>query len=458
MEAVGPIDTLDNGNYLVMGGSILGGDQRILIINIDKNTGDSVWTKIITKIGMDVFGGMETSLARTPDGGFVLVGSQRKQGTQNSDATIFKLDANADTLWTASFNEFGRESFSSVYVDYAGNLICGGWTQDTVSLNSDMFLLKTDANGNEITRNTYGGFGTENLFTIDSAINGGYILGGYTFSFGMGSNDIYIVKTDTAGNVQWQQTIGDVGPDGGGGIKQLTDTSYLVLGGYEPSGYSEQQGYAAAIDTTGGIIWENWYGHSVGQADWFVDAVVLDDGNIVLAGASFDTISLFDPIGWLVKIDSIGNVIWDRTYKVRETDNYFRGIEETADGGFVMTGFVFPDGGGTTQDAWVVKVDSMGCDTAGCHLVGVDEFTNDELQLTIWPNPSNGVFMVEVQGTTYDVQRIKVVDVLGRDVKQMNVESGKLNVQVDLTGEPGGVYFVTVVTDVGEYSAKVVVE
>lgn len=136
-------------------------------------------------------------------------------------------------------------------------------------------------------------------------------------------------------------------------------------------------------------------------------------------------------IGMLVKTDSLGNQQWLRTYYANaNNDNYVYDAKLTSDGGFILVG----SGNVTGQDAWVVKVDSVGCEIAGCN-VGMEEYLQESSILNVYPNPSYNTITITVS----EPIQIKIINMLGEVVLEKQVQNNSV---IDINDLSNGIYFI----------------
>ena len=280
-------------------------------------------------------------------------------------------------------------------------------------------MIKTDKNGNFEWQKVYGTTAAEDCTSGDKTLDGGFILSGQK------SGEFYIVKTDALGNMQWQQTYS--GTSGPCFIKQLADSTYILTGAKIVSGFAGQA-YMIKVNKTGGVIWQKHYG-SAFVNDWFYTRpIILNDGSIVIAGQQMlGSI----PIGMLVKTDSLGNQQWLRTYYNNPVkDNYVYDVKLTLDNGFILSGFALE----TTSDAWLVKVDSVGCEIAGCN-VGMEEYLQENSIINVYPNPSNSSITI----TTIEPTQLKIINMLGEVVIEKQVQN---NMVIDINNLSNGIYFI----------------
>ena len=325
------------------------------------------------------------------DGNFILVGIL---DSLNSGAGavgfITKIDYNGDTIWFKKISYGGNpiSYFYSVIANGDGTYTATGTTG--ISSNADIWLVKLDASGNLLWEQTYGGGTHEETKSIDKGLVSGYVLGGYTYE--NGNRDTYVLKVTNAGVFEWDATFGNNGSDGGKILTSQYQLGYLLYGSQKPQDMNDPEGFYKMLEDDGTVRWEGEYGYSIWRDDWFNTAVETSDGNFVLVGSSIEFDSLNTPIGWVMKIDGTnGDSLWCRRYTVRTNDHYFNDIIETSDKGLLLCGYVFPEGVTNTEDAWLLKLDSMGCEvTGGCTPTGIEEQILKQVQhnLVVYPNPA----------------------------------------------------------------------
>jgi hypothetical protein len=216
-----------DGGYIIAGSTDSFGAGRLdfYLVKTDAN-GDTLWTR--------AYGGDDWDIARsvqqTSDGGYVITGDTESfGGGDDRDVYLVKTDSSGDTLWTRVYGGVSRDVGESVQQTTDGGYMITGNTY-TPETDEDFWLLKTDANGDTLWTRTYGGIFGENGFCGQQTTDGGYIMTGYTQSFGAGGDDVYLVKTDANGDTLWTRTYGGSSNDGGGFVQQTTDGGYIVSG------------------------------------------------------------------------------------------------------------------------------------------------------------------------------------------------------------------------------------
>jgi hypothetical protein len=202
---------------------------------------------------------------------------------------------------------------------------------------------------------TYGGPGYEEARSFQVMADGGYIVAGWTTSFGAGQEDVYIVRTDAEGNLIWQKTFGGPGDDRAYSIQPTTDGGYVIAGRYGDPTSQAWSAYVIKIDADGNELWSHTYGHK--RRSGARDIQQTSDGGYIVAGwTGWDLHDSTNDV-YLIRIDSAGNVRWSSTYGGPRWQKAHT-VEETADGGFLVAGLTTAKD--TGLDAYLLKTDAFG--------------------------------------------------------------------------------------------------
>lgn len=215
-----------DGGYIIAGQSDSYGtgsyDFDVYVIKTDEN-GDSLWMRIYGLEGWDEGRGV----CQTPDGGFVIAGWTMSFGP--AAVWLLKTDANGDTLWTRTYGGEDWSDGRSVQLTTDGGYIIAG-THASSASGADVFLIKTDVNGDTLWTGIYGGSSDEYGNYVQQTNDGGFIVAGYVLSPGPTGFDFYIVRTDASGNELWSLTYGGQESDFGYWVEQTLDNGYIVVG------------------------------------------------------------------------------------------------------------------------------------------------------------------------------------------------------------------------------------
>lgn len=189
----------DDGGYVVAGetSSYGVGKADIWIIKID-NKGNKLWDK--------TFGGIDddwiNSLLQTDDGGYLIVGKTFSFGAGSGDGWIIKLDSEGNKLWDRTFGGSNDDSLYLLVQTSDGGYAIAGYTFSYGMGKADFWLIKLDNMGNKLWDRTYGGSGDDSVRSLIQIEGGGYVLAGITFSFGAGEGDFWIIKLNEKGNLE----------------------------------------------------------------------------------------------------------------------------------------------------------------------------------------------------------------------------------------------------------------
>jgi hypothetical protein len=220
----------------------------------------------------------------------------------------------------------------------------------------DILLIKTDANGNVIWAKTYGGANYDYAYSVQQTSDGGYILVGGTWSFGAGIFDIFLIKTDENGNIQWAKTYGGTREDYGFSFQQTSDGGYIVVGHTVSFGAGNWDVFLIKTDANGNVQWAKTYGGTDYDLAFSVEQT--SDGGYIAAGYTryVDIISSY--YVFLVKTEANGNLSWAKTYGGGISDGTFS-FQRTSDNGYIVAGWTYSFGAGYS-DIFLIKTDANG--------------------------------------------------------------------------------------------------
>ncbi len=291
------------------------------------------------------------SMLITSDSGYIMVG---RYGVTSTDVVVIRTSSSGDTLWKRILGESNNDIAEYIDTTNDGGFIICGFT-NSFGNGNEMLLIKLSSSGNIEWSRTYGGPGEENAICVLQTTDGGYLLGGTSTSNISGSgDDAAVLKLDSAGNMIWSKRFGrTVGLDQIRALREMPDGGFL-LGGNSSVG-NNWQIFLMRTDSFGDSLWAKTY--SIYSLS-LLSLELTDDGGFLLGG-SVGNFSM--PSGVLIKTDSLGVKLWSQYYRGATSPGFngFNSVKRTSDGGFILTGITNSWGFGG-EDVLIVKTDSVG--------------------------------------------------------------------------------------------------
>jgi len=210
-----------DGGFILCGYIGIGFNDYLYLVKTD-GSGNVSWTKAYT--GNSEMG---WSIQQTTDGGFIIAGLI---SAADGNIYIVKTDSSGTILWTKSIGGPGWEEGYSVFQTQDGGYMICGYTDSFGAGGSDVYLIKLDGSGNLLWSNAYGGAGDEYGNDVRQTSDGGFIIAGNSNSFGAGDDDVYVIKTDSAGNVTWSKVFGTTDNEEGYSVQETSDGGFIVTG------------------------------------------------------------------------------------------------------------------------------------------------------------------------------------------------------------------------------------
>ena len=342
---------------------------------------DTAWTKTIGGLGND----NGRWIQETSDGGFIITGITASSGAGQNDAWLIKTDSDGISQWMQTYGGSNQDYGFTVQQSQEGNYTIGGQTLSFGSGGMDAWLIKTDAQGITAWTKTYGTNVYELGYGARQTLDGGYIICSQTSASGAGALDIWLIKADSLGEIEWTQTYGGSDNDWGRFAQQTSDSGYVILGQTESYGAGGYDLYVIKTSMDGDTVWTNTYGGM--SSDYTASMQQTSEGGYVILATS----PMFSAGGhdaWLIKTDANGDTLWTRAYGgAEQEDGYF--ILQTSDGGYILTGATLSYGNGG-RDVFVVRVNALG-DTLWTKTIGG---TGDEIGYCIQETQDGGYIIV----------------------------------------------------------------
>jgi hypothetical protein len=242
------------------------------------SSGNKIWQKAHGYKGYD-YG---NEIIQTNDGLFAITGFKNDTLTGIDHLYLLKLKSNGDTLWTKKYTGTTISDGSGIIQMPDSGFIISGSVSGIGNGASDVYLLRVDKNGAKLWEKTFGGAGYDWGRKIIQTQDSGFAIIGLTNSFGQGDYDVYLIKTDINGNLIWEKTFGNSKYDQGYSIKETSDKGFVITGSTESYGSGKSDVYLIRTDSTGNKIWQKTFGGSGYEIAYSVE--LTPDNGIITAG------------------------------------------------------------------------------------------------------------------------------------------------------------------------------
>lgn len=347
-----------DGGFAIAGRTVnfKAGGVNAYLIRTDA-AGIVLWTKEFGGKGSEEVNAVKV----TNDGGFILAGYTNSSGAGGTDFQLIKTDANGEQQWMKTYGGTGIDRAYDVEQTTDGGYIITGETYSFGAGWVNAYLVRTDSNGDTLWTQVYGGNGIEESYSVGLTSDGGFILTGATNSFGAGDYDVYLIRTDKDGEILWTNAFGGTGSEEGYAVQQTSDGGYIVTGYTTSFGMGGHDMYLLKTDAKGNELWAKTFGGRTD--DHSMSVLQTKDGGYTIAGYT----NSFGSGGvdvYLVHTDENGERMWSRTYG-KSSDDYGKCVKATSDGGYVIAGSSVSAGstglqGEKIKEIYLIKTDGFG--------------------------------------------------------------------------------------------------
>jgi len=350
------VQATSDGGYIFAGHTCSRGmGSDLWLVKVDPS-GSEIWNATFGGSGED----LGYFVRQASDGGYIVAGSTMSYGIGDEYLWLLKADALGNKTWDRTFGGFASSSGDGGWaVDEAedGGYVVAGYTKSHSSGGKDLWLLKTDANGEKAWDRVFGGKKDAVGMSIRKTEDGGFIVAGRTNSFGSGGNDIWLLKVNSTGSEEWNRTFGGQKEDVALQVEEALDGGYVVVGRTETAdgnGNTDGDGNVSTLliktDSSGEVQWEKGLGQDVqGVA---TSLALTSDGGYILAGREETPVQNRDL--WIVKVNSTGEVQWETAFG-GSGDDIATSVQRALDGSFIVAGITDSYGSGS-EDAWLLKI------------------------------------------------------------------------------------------------------
>lgn len=457
--------TIDSG-YIVTGSSnstgteVTGnhGNYDAWVVKLSP-TGIIEWQRSLGGTDLDV----SISVALTYDSGYIIAGSTASNNGDvtvshgGTDAWLIKLSATGALQWQKTFGGSGEDYGASVQQTTDSGYIFAAYSTSAngdltkhygSATTSDYWIIKVSPSGTMQWQKTLGGTGNDYTTSVKQTTDGNFIVAGYSTSNDSdvtgshGSDDFWIVKLSTTGNMLWQKALGGTGSDFANAVVETADGKYVVAGGSNSAdgditaGNGMGDGWMVKLSATGSMVWQKSFG---GIADDAINGLTATADSCVLvsgwAASNMDSTFRGSADYWLMKVNSSGTKQWQRCMGSLGNDVAWSAVP-LMDGGYAMAGYTFYHSGdvsmGLGLDYWIVNL--------AMPVVNSVNTVSDPRNISVIPNPATNY--ITVSGISNATVRI------WNAVGQFMTEA-KNTTDVSVAQLPSGMYLVRVYDERG---------
>jgi len=307
------------------------------------------------------FGGMLDEIAysikNTIDGGYIVAGYTNSFGAGSHDFLVIKLSYDGNIEWAKTLGGINVNIANSIQQTIDGGYIVGGYTNSFGAGSYDFLVIKLSYDGNIEWAKTLGGEENDELYSLELTDDGGYLLAGSTSSFGPGDLDILIIKLSYNGNMEWMKTFFEGGTYEVANFIQKTNDGYILAGYTWPLGAGDKDCLVLKLSSNYNIQWGRKYGGI--NYDICNSIIQANDGGYIFTGYT----QSFGPSGsfLIIKLFPNGIVEWARIFGGGNIEGG-NSITQTSDG-YIIAGYTYSFGAGGYDFLIIKTQDSqMGSD------------------------------------------------------------------------------------------------
>ncbi len=429
------LETADHG-FLLIGTtrSISSDTTDAWVIRTDAR-GDTLWTRSYGGESWD----SGISVVQGTDEGFLL-GIASRSFSESYDVYLVKIDDQGNTVWTNTYGGAEADYLHSMDATADGGYVMLAHTTSFGAGSLDFYLIRIDQDGDTLWTKTYGGTDYDWCASVKQTADGGYILVGETRSFGDSEGDVYVVKTDADGDLLWEKSYGDAGHDRAQHVLATPDNGYLVIGNMTVQDSEDEYGFALKIDANGDPLWTTVLGDER-LSELYGATLTANDTYVTIGGIAESDGDDYDV--YLTELDSNGDVITERLYGGEEHD-FGLSVRKTSDNGYIIAGLTESFAPGKDNQVYLIKTDADG------KVTGIGEHGKDVVARAIslhqnYPNPFNPTTMIRFTLQREMEVSLVITDAFGREVKRAiaheHMAVGTHSVRFDASSLPSGVYF-----------------
>ena len=440
-----------DGGYIILGNSSgYEGNTSVYLAKTD-TLGKIIWDKLI--------GGTEINWANdfkiTHDKGYIIAGYTNLNSENGYDVLLIKTDSSGKVLWKKTYGGTDWDLGYSVIEDKEHNFLVAGSTYSYSYEDADVYLIKTDSAGDTLWTRHYGGIGEDAAYCIDTTNHSDYLLSGVTRKETDSTYDAYLLKINKNGDTLFTKKYGDTLDDKFYCARQIDETDYIVCGTTQNYGAKGYDQWILKLDTLGNVQWTRVFVNAGNEElfdikqDWQHNFVTTGYTTTYGAGAGDVTATMYSNDGWFVNGGNYGGPKYDVSYS----------INFTKDSGYICTGTTYSYGIGISN-IYFIKTDktfhSNMVPTAEVDVIEIK--AGENFSCSAFPNPTSGLLKININNEEKEIVNFKIFNIIGEEIfadsfKSINSYYSKT---IDISNFADGVYIVQISDNKYTSSLKII--
>ena len=366
-------------------------------------------------------------MKKTSDGNIIIAGRTSSYGAGNTDCYLLKIDINGDTLWTKTYGGTNEDEVWDLNQTLDNGYIIVGNTLSYGIGTGNIYLIKTNETGDTVWTKTFGGTAFSVGYSVLQTLDGGYILSGFDMSE---DKNMVIIKTNANGDMVWgKKYIFSGGLPDGTTIIKTVDGGYAIIGTQiDSTNFSEIK--LLKVDANGDSLFAHTYGGVNNEAG--ANIIQTNDDGFIITGLT-ESFGAGGKDVYLIKTDENGIEQWTKTFGGMG-DDWGCFVQQTTDNGYIITGYT--KSFGNNFDVYLIKTDENG-------ISGFEKIIPTASSLKVFPNPSDGLFTMQWDGLNDRNVAIQIFNLQGNEVYQNNINTLIQNkIMIDLSNNSSGIYII----------------
>jgi len=416
-DSPGNIKHTNDGGFIIVGSTIPPQEEfnNIYLIKTDEY-GKVEWSSVYgDNDGVD----SGTDVEQTPDGGYIVLGTTENWGAGGTDLMLIKFNSAGDYQWRKTYGSSSNDASSAMVPTTDGGYVLVGNTVPSSGIGKNIYLVKVDGEGNQKWENSYGGNSGTDAFDLVELSDGSILAVGF---IAVDTDfQIYLIKVNANGNLLWEKSYGGTEYDVGYSINRTSDDGFIISGYTASKGAGGRDGYLVKVNSSGDLIWDKTYGSE--RSDEFSGAIEGLDGSFYAVGNSVTRVTQNDQFksAFIVKTDADGNEVWAKIFGGDLDDNLGE-IHQANDGGLICIGGTASFG--KSDDIFLLKIGDSGTISNVENNLYVN-VNKDFVLHQNYPNPFNPETTIKfsiLNGSTNNRNvhvKLTVFDLLGNEIQNL---------------------------------------